>query len=1185
MKKLVRGMVNARALATLLVLSMACIAMVWADDLISEAEKKLSLTPGTVKSIEQARQEERDALKKEKASLTTSFKERSKKLISESEDAKNKLAEVKKDLVLRPLSDYHLKKQELLGKKVGMISDMQRAQDGILKTLGAHITLLDHYLAEVGAKQVPKIEAQLGSFEGLEELEQKVEDVRAQTEQEKKQKEALAKELKSAKQLADAREQEYIQKQQEHIAFQKGEVLHASGLTSTQPAELLNLSLDNAAMAKELARAQLQEKQCEAALVDMELFLDKAHLDVLESALRTVKPSIVVTAEQIENARQEVEKKQQEFLITKARYAQELERVKKQRTEKEARLKTVSKRYGIPVDSELYEWRFEPKKTYESYVGLCATGLISAQVLLLDAQEKRIERSIDLEREKVDYFQELVDIKEAYYKLEIRRFGSQEIIAQEAKKYTEKKTALEATLKSYQAKKDEIAATVVRLQNQVLERIKKRRDDAQAQKDTLFKEQGKAFLTCLNQLDRVRDYTTNRSELLESTGKAYTESMGILQKSIGHLRFILAELESTTIWYRPGYAVSWTGIKNSSADVRLYLSHFSFKTLWVNIKASVRHADLFDFMLRLMMLLGLLVGIRFVLPVLARSLFIASKKYTRWHGFLLFWAMLVSCMVHYFLGIAVWGFLAALLILHPIPDPYLSIIFYLLSIPYLLYLANRFLAYMQASNVKYDYVFIGQEFQKRVLTVAAIFLYATIILGFFRQAFMLAKYPKSEIPDILLAINFIIFQLSLIFLISKEQILSVLPQRSESGKWVKDQVNRFYYLILACAVTVIVMSNPYVGYGKLVLYVISQLIYTAILIRLLFWAHALVKRIASHIFFEQEEEEAARERFTYAKTWFGLIIIFSFIVLGITGLLLAAQIWGWPITITDIRAWLTEPVIARGTTTPISLYAILQVLLFVLGGFLVALGFNRFVLQKIFDLVPVDSGLQHAIRSIARYAWVAVAIFLGFQSVGLVGMIVYIYAVLFVAMAYMAKDSAIDLIAYFIILIQRPIKIGDYVKFDEHTIGVVRKITPKSVILVRRNSTPIIVPNSQVITKPIYNWNYAREFTAFDDISITIAYDAGDPAAIKKILESAVALHSLVLKSPKPVVRLNKFGDFGYEFMVRGYVSSAHTLDIFDIASDVRIALVQKLKEQGIKLAAALVLMPGADASKKSDAE
>ncbi|PKN03546.1 hypothetical protein CVU75_01685 [Candidatus Dependentiae bacterium HGW-Dependentiae-1] len=1188
MKKSVMSLI--RGVVLFLGVALSGMSMVSAADLISEAGKKLSLTPTMIKSIEQARQEQRDALKKENGELEKIFKERGKKLTADGEDAKNKLAEVKQRVTQSPTSTFLLKKQELLSKKTGMVSDVQRAHDGVLRAIGAHIVLLDQYLAESTQKQGQKMNAQFGSFEGLEDLEQKVEDEHTRTEQLKKKKEALAKELKSIKQVAESKEQEYAQKVQEQEALRKGESKSVPGLTAQQYSELLSLALDGAALAKELAVAQLQEKQQEVALAENEFFIAKIRLDDLEAALRTVKPSIVVTAEQIENAKEEVEKKQQEFLTTKARYSEELERVKKLRTEKEARLKTLSARYGISVDVELYEWRFEPKSTYESYVGLCATGLLGAQVQLLDAQEKRIERSIDLEREKVEYFQELVDIKETYYKLAMRRFGSREAIAEASKKYIEKKTALEAMLKTHQTKKDEADATVIRLQNQVLERIKKRRDDVQAQKDTFFKQHAKEFLTCLAQLDRAREYTVSRSELLESIVKSYTESIGILQKSIGHLRFILAELETSTIWARPPYAVSWAGIKNSAvdidlfaADVRLYFAQFSLPAVWSSIKAGLRYIDLFEFILGLGFLLLVLIVSRFSLPVLTRWLFIVGKKHTGWSTFFLFWAMFFSFVVHYFARIAVWVFLLFVFALYPIADPYLYIIFYLLSIPYLLYLSNRLIAHMKAFNVKYDYVFVGADFQKRVLALASVLLYASVFIAFFRQAFVLAKYPKSELPDILLAINFIIFQLSLIFLISKEQVLSVIPPRPEGWLWVKEQVNRFYYLILACVVTVIVMSNPYVGYGKLVLHVISQLVYTAVLIRILFWAHSLIKGAASHIFFSQEEDEAARERFLYAKSWFGLIIIFSFIVLGIGGLLLAAQIWGWPITVADIRFWLTEPIIARGTTTPISADAIMQVVFFVFGGFLVAIGFNRFVLQKVFDLVPVDSGLQHAISSVLRYIIIALAIFLGFQSVGLVGMITYLYAVLLVGIGYMAKDSAVDFIAYFIILIQRPVKVGDYVKIDEHTVGVVRKITPKSVIIVRRNSTPIIVPNSYILGKPIFNWNYARDFTAFDDISVSISYSEKDPAKIRKILEGVVAGHPLVLKSPKPVVRLDGFGDYGYQFVLRGYVSSVHTLALLEIASDVRIALVNKLQQEGIELASVVVSIVGQSDSKKMD--
>ena len=45
----------------------------------------------------------------------------------------------------------------------------------------------------------------------------------------------------------------------------------------------------------------------------------------------------------------------------------------------------------------------------------------------------------------------------------------------------------------------------------------------------------------------------------------------------------------------------------------------------------------------------------------------------------------------------------------------------------------------------------------------------------------------------------------------------------------------------------------------------------------------------------------------------------------------------------------------------------------------------------------------------------------------------------------------------------------------------------------------------------------------------------------------------------------------GYMFMVRGYVSSAYTLDQWDIASDVRILIVQKMRAHNIELAVPIV--------------
>jgi small-conductance mechanosensitive channel len=173
---------------------------------------------------------------------------------------------------------------------------------------------------------------------------------------------------------------------------------------------------------------------------------------------------------------------------------------------------------------------------------------------------------------------------------------------------------------------------------------------------------------------------------------------------------------------------------------------------------------------------------------------------------------------------------------------------------------------------------------------------------------------------------------------------------------------------------------------------------------------------------------------------------------------------------------------------------------------------------------------------------------------------------LIVGIGWVLKDPMGDFIAYFIILVQRPVKIGDYVRIDEENRGVVRKITPRCVVMRRHNSVMIAVPNSDIIAKPLQNWNYVRGFIAFDDMNLTVGYEH-DPALVKELLLKVLDEHPLILKSPQPIVRLNEFGPYGYIFMVRGYMSSNYTLDQWDIASDVRLAIVKVLAQHTIRVA------------------
>jgi len=132
--------------------------------------------------------------------------------------------------------------------------------------------------------------------------------------------------------------------------------------------------------------------------------------------------------------------------------------------------------------------------------------------------------------------------------------------------------------------------------------------------------------------------------------------------------------------------------------------------------------------------------------------------------------------------------------------------------------------------------------------------------------------------------------------------------------------------------------------------------------------------------------------------------------------------------------------------------------------------------------------------------------------------------------------------------------------------GVVRRITPRALVLRRRNSTTIVVPNSYMFSRAITNWNYVRKYIAFDDICLLIHFNQ-DPELVRQLLQDATEAHPKVLKNPRPIVRLDNFAQYGYQFMVRGFISDVYTLDQWDIASEVRLLIVKKLAEHHIAIA------------------
>jgi small-conductance mechanosensitive channel len=105
-----------------------------------------------------------------------------------------------------------------------------------------------------------------------------------------------------------------------------------------------------------------------------------------------------------------------------------------------------------------------------------------------------------------------------------------------------------------------------------------------------------------------------------------------------------------------------------------------------------------------------------------------------------------------------------------------------------------------------------------------------------------------------------------------------------------------------------------------------------------------------------------------------------------------------------------------------------------------------------------------------------------------------------------------------------------------------------------------------ILSKPVCNWNYTKGYVAFDDIEFTVPFTT-DPVLVKTLIARVLDANTDLLKSPKPIIRLHEFGEYGFVFKVRGFTSDINTVRKWDIASEIRFALVRTFKEHGISIA------------------
>jgi small-conductance mechanosensitive channel len=205
----------------------------------------------------------------------------------------------------------------------------------------------------------------------------------------------------------------------------------------------------------------------------------------------------------------------------------------------------------------------------------------------------------------------------------------------------------------------------------------------------------------------------------------------------------------------------------------------------------------------------------------------------------------------------------------------------------------------------------------------------------------------------------------------------------------------------------------------------------------------------------------------------------------------------------------------------------------------------------------IDISKKYAVFNLIKYVIIVFAFIAAFQILGFnFTILLGGAAALLVGIGLGLQNIFSDFISGIILLVESKIKINDIVEVDG-LLCRVSDINLRTTTVLGRDDKYIILPNSLLTKNNIINWTFGDIASRFF-VSVGVGYTS-DISLVKKILQDIIDNQPGALKSPKPFIRFEDFGDSYLLFSI--YFWSEDVYGVENIKSEIRTKIFEKFVE------------------------
>jgi len=219
--------------------------------------------------------------------------------------------------------------------------------------------------------------------------------------------------------------------------------------------------------------------------------------------------------------------------------------------------------------------------------------------------------------------------------------------------------------------------------------------------------------------------------------------------------------------------------------------------------------------------------------------------------------------------------------------------------------------------------------------------------------------------------------------------------------------------------------------------------------------------------------------------------------------------------------------------------------------------------QRVLAHTVSDLSMRKVATNVMRASLLLVGLFIALSAVGVDLTALSVLGGAFgVGLGLGLQKLAANYVSGFVVLVERSVRIGDYIKVDGLE-GKVTDIKTRYTLLRDPNGRESIIPNEMLLTQRVDNLSLSDPQIAVQCTYI-LSLDA-DIDQVQALLSQAALQSEAVLRDPPPQAMLSKVDAAGLEFSLVCWVGDPE-VGLLKTRSQINIAALQALRAAGIEL-------------------